>query len=500
MKVLMVYPEYPPTYWSFRYAVPFQGKRASYPPLGLMTIAPLLPDIWEKRLVDLNAGPLRDRHLEWADMVMVSAMIVQKKSALEVIRRARAMGKTVVVGGPLWANETTLPEDVDHMFVGEAEYSLPQFVTDYELGQAKSIYSSESRPEMKDSPLPDFDLIPHRHYSSMLLQFSRGCPFNCEFCDIIEIFGRRSRCKTNQQFLSEIDELHGRGWRGSVFIVDDNFIGNKTIIRKLLPDLAAWQKKHRYPFNFFTEASVNLAREDDMLEGMAEAGFRKVFLGIETPVEESLKLTQKLQNTTMDLLQAVRKIQRAGLEVLSGFIVGFDTDPPDVFARITEFIRNAAIPVSMVGLLSALPGTQLTRRLLREGRLLSDSAGNNTSLDLNFVPNMGAARLLEGYKKILASVYEPREYYQRVLAFLEHYQPRVRQRLRADDLAAFIRSIVHQGVLGEHRFEYWKFLVSAYRRNAAAFSEAVTLAIMNYHFMKVTRLQLQQADSCEPTT
>ncbi len=290
--------------------------------------------------------------------------------------------------------------------------------------------------------------------------------------------------------MSELELLYSKGWRGAVFIVDDNFIGNKTVIRKLLPHIIDWQKKHHYPFNFFTEASVNLAREDDMIEMMVEAGFRKVFLGIETPVQESLKFTQKMQNTTMDLLESVRKIQRSGMEVLSGFIVGFDSDPPDVFTRVIDFIQKAAIPVSMVGLLSALPGTQLTRRLLKEGRLLMESNGNNTSLDLNFIPVMNTEKLIEGYKKILATIYEPRQYYQRVLEFLSHYQPKVRMRRKPADVVAFMNSILKQGILESGRIDYWKFLIQAYRRNAAAFSEAVTLAIMGYHFQKVTKLQL----------
>jgi radical SAM superfamily enzyme YgiQ (UPF0313 family) len=490
MKVLLVYPEYPPTYWSFRFAVPFQGKKASYPPLGLLTIAPLLPKSWVKKLVDLNTEKLEDRDIKWADVIFVSAMIVQKKSAVEVIRRSKAMGKIVVAGGPLWAKDPDCIEGVDHVVVGEAEYLLPEFVRDFEQGKAKQSYSSNDMPSLKDTPLPDFDLINLRNYSSMLIQFSRGCPFNCEFCDIIEIFGRKSRGKGFEQFISELDLLYAKGWRGSVFIVDDNFIGNKTIIRNLLPHLIKWQKAHNYPFNFFTEASVNLAREDDMIEMMVEAGFRKVFLGIETPVEESLKHTQKMQNTTMDLVQAVRKIQHGGMEVLSGFIVGFDSDPDDVFTRVIDFIRKAAIPVSMVGLLSALPGTQLTRRLMSEGRLLKESAGSNTSLDLNFVPVMDPKKLVEGYKKILSHIYEPREYYERVLEFLSHYKPRIRQRTRFWDIFAFMRSMLKQGILTPGQVHYWRFLVKAYRQNSSAFAEAVTLAIMGYHFQKVSQIEL----------
>ena len=450
----------------------------------------MLPQHWNKKLVDLNVEALSDADLQWADLVMISAMIVQKESAQMVIRRSKALGKTVVVGGPLWAKDNTDYDNVDHVIVGEAEYLLPQFVRDFESGCAEKVYSSAMPVQLTDTPVPEFDLIRLKNYSSMLLQFSRGCPFNCEFCDIIEIFGRKARCKSNDQFLHELDVLYSKGWRGSVFIVDDNFIGNKTVIRNLLPHLVDWQRKHHYPFNFFTEASVNLAREDDMIKLMVEAGFRKVFLGIETPVQESLKLTQKMQNTTMDLLESVRKIQRAGLEVLSGFIVGFDSDPPDVFSRVIDFIQKAAIPVSMVGLLSALPGTQLTRRLIKEGRLLSESQGNNTSLDLNFIPRMDAAKLIDGYKKIIATIYEPRHYYQRVLEFLEHYRPHIRQRINLADVVAFVNSILKQGIGGSHRWEYWKFLYQAYRRNAPAFSEAVTLAIMGYHFQKVTELQI----------
>jgi len=490
MNILLVYPEYPPTYWSFRFAVPFQRRKASYPPLGVMTIYPMLPKEWNKRVVDLNTSKLQEEDLRWADLVMISAMIVQKESAQETIKRARALGKKIVAGGPLWAIESNHTDPVDHIIVGEAEQLLPQFIADFENGVAKEVYKSANLPELATTPLPNFDCVRLKNYSSMLLQFSRGCPFNCEFCDIIEIYGRKARTKSNDQFLAEFDTLYSKGWRGSVFIVDDNFIGNKTAIRKLLPHLIDWQKKHNYPFSLFTEASVNLSRETDMIDGMVEAGFRKVFLGIETPVQESLKLTQKMQNTTMDLVESVRKMQKAGLEVLSGFIVGFDSDPPDVFNRVIEFIRHAAIPVSMVGILSALPGTQLTRRLLKEGRLLTESNGNNTLLDLNFVPTMDATKLVDGYKKIVTTIYESKLYYQRVLDFLSHYKPRIRQKIKPEDLVAFFNSIVKLGIQSEDRKEYWKFLYQAYRTNSAAFSEAVTLAIMGYHFQKVTELQI----------
>ena len=369
MNILLVYPEFPDTYWSFRHALSFERKRSAFPPLGLLTISAMLPAHWNRRLVDMNIRDLSVRDVEWADGVFCSAMLVQRDSLQRVIALSKSRGKRVVVGGPYVSTATETLPGVDHIFIGEAEETLPEFVRDLERGNARRVYNATDRPALSATPVPHFELASLKHYSSMSVQYSRGCPFQCEFCDIIEIYGRIPRTKSNQQMLDELDTLRRTGWRGPVFIVDDNFIGNKRNVKNLLPELADWSERHGRPFSFFTEASVNLADDDELLQLMRRAGFYRVFLGIETPVKESLKEAQKGQNIRSDLLQSVRKVQSYGMEVMAGFIIGFDNDPEDIFERQMNFIRESAIPLAMVGLLTALPQTQLWRRLEREGRL-----------------------------------------------------------------------------------------------------------------------------------
>jgi radical SAM superfamily enzyme YgiQ (UPF0313 family) len=488
VKVLLVYPEFPETYWSFRHALAFEGKRSAFPPLGLLTVSAMLPDGWERRLVDMNVRSLKPADIEWAEMVFISAMIVQKDSLERVVELCKAQGKRVVVGGPYVSTGAQQLPAADHIFVGEAETTLPEFLSDLESGCARRLYKAAERPALTLTPVPHFRLAELDRYSAMSVQYSRGCPFNCEFCDIIEIYGRVPRTKTNEQMLSELDALYSLGWRGLVFIVDDNFIGNKRNVKLLLPCLIEWSEAHRAPFSFITEASVNLAEDDALLEMMQRANFRRVFLGIETPVEESLKEAQKGQNTRRDLLASVKKIQSYGMEVMAGFIVGFDTDPADIFERQINFIRESAIPLAMVGLLTALPDTQLWRRLEREGRLLEESTGNNTDGSLNFVPRMNAARLIEGYQRILRTIYSPAEYYQRALACLSHLthgaEPRRSSILR--DGRAFLRVILALGVRDRERAEFWRYMKSAMLLHRPHFSHAVTLAAMGYHFRKLT--------------
>src|SRR6267378_7139548 len=376
MKVLLVYPEFPDTYWSFRHALSFIGKRSAFPPLGLLTVSAMLPASWERRVVDMNVRSLKSSDIEWADMVFATAMLIQKDSLRDVVNRCKAKGKRIAIGGP-YVTTTMDLVDADHVFLGEAETTLPEFLDDLAHGEPKRTYKAAERPPLAITPVPDFHLAELKRYSSMSVQYSRGCPFNCEFCDIIEIYGRVPRTKSNQQMLAEFDALFALGWRGTVFIVDDNFIGNKKNVRGLLPELAAWQKRHDYPFTLLTEASVNLADDEPLLESMRQSGFRRVFLGIETPVEDSLKEAQKSQNRG-NLLDSVKRIQSYGMEVMAGFIVGFDNDPEDIFERQIKFIRESAIPLAMVGLLNALPDTQLWKRLEREGRLLGEATGNNT--------------------------------------------------------------------------------------------------------------------------
>ena len=490
MKVLLVYPEFPDTYWSFRHALSFEGKRSAFPPLGLLTVSAMLPEHWERRLVDLNVRSLKASDIRWADVVFASAMLVQKESLKQVVALCNAAKKKIIVGGPYVT--TTLEElaGADHVVLGEAEEIVPQLVSDLERGEAKAVYSKPERPQLALTPIPDFKLADMKRYSAMSVQYSRGCPFNCEFCDIIEIYGRLPRTKSNQQMIDELDVLKESGWRGTVFIVDDNFIGNKKNVKLLLPDLAEWQERNGRPFTFITEASVNLAEDDKLLDLMRRAGFNRAFLGIETPVEASLKEAQKGQNTRRDLLESVKKIQSYGIEVMAGFIVGFDNDPEDIFERMTHFIRESAIPLAMVGLLTALPNTQLWRRLSGEGRLLGESAGNNTHSELNFIPRMDSKRLVEGYKSILRSIYDTREYYDRALECLKRVsQPGPKSQRRNSiirDVSALARITMRLGVRDRDRWEFWRFMTQTLAHHRGAFADSMRLAAMGYHFRKLT--------------
>jgi radical SAM superfamily enzyme YgiQ (UPF0313 family) len=494
-RVLLVYPEFPDTFWSFRHAVPFQGKRAAFPPLPLQTVAALLPRPWHRRLVDMNVRRLRKSDLEWADLVFVSAMLVQKTSLHRVVALARSLGKRVALGGPYVSTATDIP-DADFVFLGEAERTLPRFARDYSEGAAAHVYKDDDRPPLTECQVPEFGLAELGRYSSMSVQYSRGCPFKCEFCDIIEIYGRVPRTKPNDQLLAELDELKRVGWRGPLFVVDDNFIGNKKNVRRLLPELAEWHDRNGKPFSFVTEASVNLAEDVELLEQMRRAGFRRVFLGIETPVEESLREAQKGQNTRRDLLDSVRTIQSYGMEVMAGFIVGFDNDPEDVFERQIRFIRESAIPLAMVGLLTALPDTQLWRRLAKEGRLLQESTGNNTDCSLNFVPKMNPASVVDGYRSILRTIYSPREYYDRALAMLERVgpvgpEPHTGGPLAA--LAALVRVTLTLGVRDASRAEFWRYLRRAVAGHREQLALAVTLAAMGYHLRKISQRYCEEA-------
>ena len=489
MKVLLVYPEFPDTYWSFRHALRFIGKRSAFPPLGLLTVSAMLPASWERRLVDLNVGPLKTSDIEWADIVLATAMLVQRESLHEVVKRCKAKGKRVAIGGP-YVTTTMEMVEADHIFLGEAETTVPQFLEDLERGEAKPVYQATERPPLSTTPVPHFQIAELKRYSSMSIQFSRGCPFNCEFCDIIEIYGRVPRTKSNAQMISELDALRDVGWRGPLFIVDDNFIGNKKNVRRFLPELAAWQERNDYPFALFTEASVNLADDDALLKEMQHAGFYRVFLGIETPVEESLKEAQKTQNRG-NLLESVQKIQSYGMEVMAGFIVGFDNDPEDIFERQINFIRDSAIPLAMVGLLNALPDTQLWRRLEREGRLLEESDGNNTNCSLNFIPKMDATRLIEGYKSIMQTIYSPAEYYQRALTCLGWLRQTIspvktHNKLTFTNAATLARIVIKLGIRDRERNEFWRFMRQVVKEHRSRFEQAMSFACTGYHFRKLT--------------
>jgi len=491
-RVLLVYPKVPPdTYWSFRYALPLVRKKSAMPPLGLITLAALLPAGVEVRLADLNVAPLRESDLRWAQVVMVSAMLIQQASFEEVVAACRRRDLTVVAGGPY---PTACPEQmngVDHLVLGEAEDVLPLLWQDLQQGRARRIYAAERRPDMGRAVVPRCDLLDFYAYASMAVQYSRGCPFHCEFCDIWTVFGNRPRVKTAQQMRAEIDRLFALGWRGPVFVVDDNFIGHRRAVRnELLPALAAWQRQHGYVFRFFTEASIDLAEDASLMDAMREAGFNEVFVGIETPSVEALRETGKHQNLRGDLMAAVRRIQRRGLEVMGGFILGFDSDTEDIFARQVEFIRQAAIPKAMVGLLNALPGTRLFQRLQQEGRLLAASRGNNTHcLGTNFITRMAPERLQQGYRQVLAALYDPRlkNYFARCSRLLDRLENRAlfQRRIGAEEIRALLRSLRRQPFTA-YGLNYLAFLLRNLWKNRDVFGESIKFAIQGHHFHVIT--------------
>jgi radical SAM superfamily enzyme YgiQ (UPF0313 family) len=490
MKVLLVYPRCPDTFWSFRHALKFISKRASFPPLGLLTVAAMLPETWEKKLVDMNVAVLTEADLRWADCVFISAMVVQKESAIDVVRRAKRLGKRVVAGGPLVTTGYDGFEDVDHLVLNEAEATLAPFLDDLEHGRARRVYTSEEWPDIEKTPPPLWNLISMRRYATMSIQYSRGCPFDCEFCDIVGLNGHRPRTKTSAQILGELELLHSLGWRGGVFFVDDNFIGNKKRLKAdTLPALTDWMIEKRYPFHFLTEASLNISDDDALMQSMVRAGFRTVFIGIETPHEESLAECGKHQNKNRDLVACVKTIQDAGLEVQGGFIVGFDHDPPSIFERQIRFIQKSGIVTAMVGLLNAPRGTRLYHRLKNEERLLEDASGDNTDCSLNFVPKMKTETLLSGYKKIVRTIYSPRQYYKRVMTFLKQYKPRPLKKKSSFEFCyfrAFVKSIWVLGIKGKERLYYWKLLSWTLVMHPRFFSLAVSYAIYGFHFRKIT--------------
>ena len=503
MNALLIYPEFPDTYWSFKHALKFLGKRAAQPPLGLMTVAALLPPSWKKRLVDTNVERLTDSDLAWADVVLLSGMHIQRPSLIAIVERCQARGLRTIVGGPIASSVPAEELKADHVVIGEAEELIAALARDLEQGIAQPLYQAAERPEMTTSPLPDLSLIKMRRYSTMTVQYSRGCPFNCEFCDIIEIYGRRPRTKAVAQVLAELDQLRQAGWRESVFIVDDNFIGNKARAKELLAALIEWRSQFKTNFAFSTEASLNLADDPELMQLMKDAGFTSVFLGIETPDVSGLIAANKLQNTRKSLLGSVATIQSYGLQVMGGFILGFDTDRDDIFDRMVEFIEKSGIPIAMVGLLQAMPGTQLFRRLWREGRILDAGHGDNTGDKLNFLPHMDATKLVEGYRSVLKRIYSCDAYYERVKLYLSRTQPRPlkgekmsqRRWMTRSNARALINSVIRQGVFSRQRWSYWKFLLTVATRYRHCIGAAMTLAVMGYHFQVMTQKLLHAVDT-----
>lgn len=486
MNALLIYPEFPDTFWSFKHALKFIRKRAALPPLGLLTVAAMLPDDWDQRLVDVNIQPLRDKDLKWADIVLISAMAVQRSSAMPIIARCKAAGLRIVAGGPLFSVEREGFDDVDHLILDEAELTLPPFLEDLQHGHPNRIYSSTEFPDIEQTPAPVWELVNFKHYATMAIQYSRGCPYDCEFCNITALFGHRPRVKSSGQIIRELDELYRHGWRSSVFFVDDNFIGNKRHLKEhLLPALIEW-RKGKSGMTFHTEASINLADDEELMDLMVEAGFNKVFIGVETPDDTSLAECNKKQNLHRDLVADIKRLQRKGIEVQGGFIIGFDSDTPSIFQQQIDFIQTSGIVTAMVGLLQAPKGTRLYQRLAGEGRLLGIFSGDNVDGKTNIIPKMNIDVLHQGYKNVVGYLYDAPNYVERVKTFLMEYEmPKVKVRVSFQEIMAFFRSIVRLGILDRERRSYWSLFFWALFRQPRSFAAAITFAIYGYHFRQV---------------
>lgn len=488
MKVLLVYPEYPNTFWSFKYALKFISKKASYPPLGLLTVAALLPKDWEKRLIDMNATKLNNNDIIWADIVMISAMSIQEKSVRDVIKRCKLFDKKIVAGGPLFTARHEEFDGVDHFILNEGEITIPMFLEDFEKGSLRKIYTSSEWADVTKTPIPLHSLAELDKYAAMNIQYSRGCPFDCDFCDITVLFGRKPRTKEVHQILAELESLYSLGWRGGVFFVDDNFIGNKKKLKEeVLPALISWMEKRRYPFTFSTEASINLADDEELMRLMAKAGFNAVFIGIESPNEESLDECNKNQNKNRDLIECVKKIQRFGFEVQAGFIIGFDNDPPHIFDKLIDFVNKSNIITAMVGLLNAPTNTKLYKRLLSEGRIVKYMTGDNTDFSTNILPKMSLETLIKGYERIVKTLYSPKVFYCRIKNFLSEYEPPQPKFFcfRPEYIKAFFRSIFVLGIFEKERWEYWRLFFWSLFKKPKLFPLYITFAIYGYHFRKV---------------
>jgi radical SAM superfamily enzyme YgiQ (UPF0313 family) len=447
LNILLVYPRYPDTFWSFKHALKFISKKAAYPPLGLLTVASMLPTHWKKKLVDLNTDSLKDADISWADYVFISAMGVQQQSVRDVIRRCNQQNVKIVAGGPLFATDHEQYQQfngVDHFVLGEGEAVIARLVADLENGTAQHIYNSEERPDIRKSPRPDWNLIDISKYATLTVQYSRGCPFNCDFCDIVLLNGHVPRTKDPGQLVAEMEAIYSLGWRQSVFIVDDNFIGNKKKLKtELLPAIITWMKERDYPFTLFTQASIGLSDDDELMRLMVDAGFDRVFIGIETPNEDSL--------------------------------------------GECNFIQQTGIVTAMVGLLNAPPGTNLYKRLKNESRLIGQASGDNTDFSINFVPKMGHESLINGYRRTITAIYSPRQYYARIGTLMREHRPvsHKRNSLKLAHVEALLKSIWYLGIMEKGRTHYWRLFTSTLFKRPHAFPLAITLAIYGYHFRKL---------------
>lgn len=496
MKILLVYPCYPSTFWSFTHALDVMGKKAAMPPLGLLTIASMIEEGNELKLVDMNVESLNDEDILWADYVFISAMITQKDSAEETIQKCKSLEKKIVAGGPLFNNLYNEFPDVDYFILNEGEITIPLFMKDLKNGTPKKIYVSDERPDIREVPVPKWDLIDLNSYARMALQFSRGCPFDCEFCDIVNLNGRTPRVKDVEQFMRELNALYDRGWRSSIFIVDDNFIGNKAQGKLLLKELIKWRKEKKYRWSFMTQISINMASDDELLALMRDAGFSTVFIGIETPSKGSLNECGKFHNQNRNMVDDVKKIYRYGMEVFGGFIIGFDNDDETIFDTQFQFIQETGIVVAMMGLLTALPGTKLYKRLYSENRIVSESSGDNLDFNLNFVPKLDREILINEYKKLLLKLYGVENYYARIFNFLKEYRHHTDDKLTRNYLTGLIKVMYMLGIQDKNRFYFWKLFFTCIFQHPKSLPKVLTQAIFFAHFeeMYVNKIIEQEPD------
>lgn len=492
MNILLVYPIYPDSFWSFKHALKFISKKAAVPPLGLITVSAMLPATWKKKLIDMNISKLRTTDIQWADYVFISAMYIQKESVSKIITDCKKLGKKIVAGGPLFTQEYKNYPLIDHFVLNEAEITLPLFLRDLSSGNPQKIYKTDKFADLSLTPVPDYYLLEREKYAFMNIQVSRGCPFSCNFCEITALLGNKVRMKSPAKIIEEMETLYRLNWRGSIFIVDDNFIGNKNEVKNnLLPFMKVWMQKHKYPFTFNTETSINLADDKELISQMVETGFVSTFIGIETPDEKSLHDCNKVQNKNRDMLDSIKRIQNAGLQVSGGFIVGFDSDTPAVFQKQIDFIQKSGIVTAMVGLLNAPKNTRLYEQLESENRLTTEATGSNTDLTINFIPKMNYHLLLEGYKKIIHNIYTTKPYYKRLRKMLLNYNRTNYSHNRIDIslLRAFLKSIFIIGIVNKGRFEYWKLIIWTLFNRPGSIVEAITFTVYGYHFRKIFNLQ-----------
>jgi radical SAM superfamily enzyme YgiQ (UPF0313 family) len=499
MNVLLIYPLFPKSFWSFEKTLALLDRKAMLPPLGLVTVAAILPQEWNFKLVDRNIRQITAAEWAWADLVILSAMIVQKEDLLAQIQEAKRRGKRVAVGGPY---PTALPQEVtdvgaDYLILDEGEITLPLFIDAISRGETSGIFrSGGEKPDVTNTPIPRFDLLEFDAYAEMSVQFSRGCPFQCEFCDIIVLYGRKPRTKSPAQLLAELDYLYELGWRRSIFMVDDNFIGNKRNVKLFLKELQPWMVAHEYPFSFATEASVDLAQDQELMDAMVRCNFGSVFLGIETPDEESLAFTQKFQNTRDSLSEAVYKITRSGLRVMAGFIIGFDGEKSGAGARIVKFVEQTSIPTALFSMLQALPDTALWHRLAKENRLRSKSANINQTTLMNFVPTRPLAEIASEYVEAFWELYEPSRFLDRAY---RHYRilgeatyPKkgkgAKKPLNWKVLRALLTICWRQGVLRNTRWQFWRNLWSMYKHNPGGISSYLSVCAQIEHFLEYRQI------------